>query len=45
MQMKDVLLSIEASRRDVIVVCDVAVARVLLGYFEGSAHIVVASSG
>jgi len=34
-QMKDVLLSIEASRRDVIVVCDVAVARVLLGYFEG----------
>ena len=29
-----VLLSIESSRRDAVVVCDVAVARVLLGYFE-----------
>lgn len=32
-QMRQVLLQIESSRRDAIVLCDVAVARVLLGYF------------
>ena len=31
-----ILISIESSRRDSVVICDVAVARVLLGYFEGT---------
>jgi len=31
--MRQVVLAIEASRRDAVVICDVAVARVLLGYF------------
>ncbi|KOO25241.1 fructose- -bisphosphatase [Chrysochromulina tobinii] len=34
-QIRAVLLTIEASRRDAVVVCDLAVARVLLGYFQG----------
>jgi broad specificity phosphatase PhoE len=33
-QMREVLLLIESTRRDTVVVCDVAVARVLMGYFE-----------
>jgi len=33
-QMREVLLSIESSRRDTVIVCDLAIARVLLGYFE-----------
>ena len=33
---REVVLSLERTRSDVAVICDVAVARVLLGYFEGS---------
>ena len=33
-QLREVILAIESSSRDSLVVCDVAVARVLLGYFE-----------
>jgi len=32
---RDVVLALERAQADVAVVCDVAVARVLLGYFEG----------
>lgn len=34
---RDVVLTLERLQTDVAVVCDVAVARVLLGYFEGTA--------
>uniref|UniRef100_A0A7S4B9A0 6-phosphofructo-2-kinase domain-containing protein n=1 Tax=Chrysotila carterae TaxID=13221 RepID=A0A7S4B9A0_CHRCT len=37
-QLRDVVLAIERTRADVIVVCDVAAARVLLGYFQGIPH-------
>merc|ERR1712032_448455 len=33
-QMREVLLSIESSRHDTVIVCDIAIARVLLGFFE-----------
>jgi len=32
---RDVVLTLERVQHDVCVVCDVAVARVLLGYFQG----------
>ena len=35
MGMRDVILQLERTQSDAVVVCDVAVARVLLGYFEG----------
>jgi len=34
---REVVLTLERTQTDVAVVCDVAVARVLLGYFEGTA--------
>ncbi|KAL1529317.1 hypothetical protein AB1Y20_000271 [Prymnesium parvum] len=36
MQMQSILMTIEASRRDIIIICDAAVSRVLLGYFEAT---------
>lgn len=36
--MRDIVLNMERARDDVIVVCDVAAARVLLGYFKGTPH-------
>merc|ERR1712113_551289 len=33
-RLREVVLAIERTRRDLVIICDVAAARVLLGYFE-----------
>jgi len=36
LRLRDIVLTIERAQSDYIVVCDVAVARILLGYFQGT---------